>query len=81
MNNEEWVPCASSLLRCPDIIRITWLERVMAERLEHKTENISRVLERTGNDWEQTFFVMLARQLGAPANSDAMEGLGFKDST
>src|SRR4030095_12715930 len=33
---------------------------------------------RCGQDWEQAFFVILARQLGAPANSDAMESLGLK---
>ena len=51
----------------------------MAERLESKTAYISTILERCGYDWEQTFFVMLARHLGAPANSDAMEKLAFKD--
>ena len=78
MNNEEWIPCASSLHAVGDITRIMWLERLMAERLESKTEYISTILERCGFDWEQTFFVMLARHLGSPANSDAMENLATK---
>ncbi|MBP7239821.1 MAG: DUF2851 family protein, partial [Saprospiraceae bacterium] len=78
MNNKEWVPCASSLLQVSSIIRTTWLERMKAERLEHKTEFIIKLLERCQYNWEQTFFVMLARQLGAPANSDAMEVLSTR---
>ncbi|MGB4849838.1 MAG: DUF2851 family protein [Saprospiraceae bacterium] len=78
MNNEEWVPCASSLASVASITRTSWLERLMSERLESKTENIHKILERCGHDWEQAFFVVLSRQLGAPANSDAMESLALK---
>ena len=78
MNNQEWVPCASSLLQVSPLIRSTWLERLMAERLEHKTSHITTLLARTGQHWEQVFFVLLARQLGAPSNSDTMEELCLK---
>ena len=78
MNNKEWVPCASSLLQVDSIIRTSWLERMKAERLEHKTEYVLKLLERCQYNWEQTFFVMLARQLGAPANGDAMEVLSTR---
>ena len=78
MNNEEWIPCALSLSSVSEITRTFWLERLMSERLESKTEAVSRILGQCGNDWEQAFFVLLARQLGAPANSDAMESLGIR---
>ncbi len=78
MNNREWVPCASSLKQVSDLVRVSWLERLMAERLESKTDYIATILERCIGDWEQTFFVMLSRHLGSPANSDAMENLGLK---
>lgn len=78
MNSEEWIPCASSLSHVPDIIRTSWIERLMAERLESKTNYIRQILERCGNNYEQAFFVMLTRYLGAPANSDPMENLGLK---
>lgn len=55
-----------------------WLERIMVERLENKTNYISSIYDRCARDWEQTFFVMLSRHLGAPANSDAMENLALK---
>ena len=78
MNNEEWVPCASSLSLVPDMIRTSWLERLMIERLERKTDYIRGIHARCEQDYERAFFVLLARQLGAPANSDAMENLGIK---
>jgi len=78
MNNQEWIPCASSLLQVNQVVRRSWLDRMMAERLEYKTTYISKMLDHCGQHWEQTFFVMLARQLGAPTNSDAMEELCLK---
>lgn len=78
MNNEEWVPCASALKDVPAIIRTSWLDRLMAERLEHKTGHVLQVLDRCRQDWEQTFYVMLARQLGAPTNGDPMEELALR---
>ena len=78
MNNQEWIPCASSLSQVSDVVRHSWLDRMMAERLENKTTHITHILDRCGQHWEQIFFVMLARQLGAPANSDAMEELCLK---
>jgi hypothetical protein len=75
MNNEEWVPCASALMDVSGIIRTSWLERMMAERLEEKTEGVLRLLNRCAFNWEQVFYIMLARQLGAPTNADPMEVL------
>lgn len=75
MNNEEWVPCGSSLMSVSAIVRTSWLERMMAERLEQKTEAVLRILHRCTDNWEQTFYMMMTRQLGAPVNSEAMETL------
>jgi hypothetical protein len=73
MNNQEWIPCAASLGQVNNIIRISWLDRMMAERMEAKTTFVFQLLERCGHHWEQVFFILLARQLGAPVNSHAME--------
>jgi hypothetical protein len=75
MRNEEWVPCASSLHEVSALVRSSWLERLMAERLEDKTIAIHQIRNQYKGDWEQTFYVLLARQLAAPVNSHAMEAL------
>ena len=80
MNSQEWVPCASALMSVAEMVRTSWLERLMAERLEQKAEHIHRLLDRCRHNWEQVFFVLLSRQLGAPANSDAMEELALRVS-
>lgn len=78
MNNQEWVSCASALEGLSPIMRHAWLDRMMAERLESKAGIIHRLLDKTAGDQEQAFYVLLARQLGAPANGDAMEELGLR---
>lgn len=75
MSNEEWVPCAPALMEVTPVLRTSWLSRMMVERLEEKSETIHRIRETYKGDWEQTFYVLLARQLAAPVNSDAMEDL------
>lgn len=78
MNNAAWIPCAGSLSQIPTIIKTSWLERLMTERLERKMQRIDAIYGRCANDYEQAFFVLLARQMGAPSNSDPMEELGYK---
>ncbi|HEX6180997.1 MAG TPA: DUF2851 family protein [Chitinophagaceae bacterium] len=78
MNNEEWVPCASALNTVSPLIKTSWLDRMMAERLEQKTDLVLRLLDRCANNWDQAFYALLSRQLGAPANSEAMEELGTR---
>src|SRR5690606_35028590 len=78
METAGWVPCAEALPDIPDLVRTGWLARLMAERLDVKSGRIQRILERTHTDWEQTFFILVARQLGAPANADPMEELTYR---
>ncbi len=75
MSNEEWVPCAPALADVTPVLRTSWLSRMMVERIEEKSETVHRIREKYKGDWEQTFYVLLARQLAAPVNSDAMEDL------
>lgn len=78
MNNQEWVPCATSINAVSDIVKTSWLERLMAERLESKTIYIHQIVDRCSQDYEQAFFVMMARNLGAPTNANAMENLSMR---
>lgn len=78
LESESRVPCARELARVPEVVRTTWLARIMSERLEARTLAIGRLLERTRGDWEQVFFAWLARYLGAPTNADPMEALALR---
>lgn len=78
MNQAAWVPCAPMLPSVPARVRTTWLARLMAARLEARSSAIEPILARTQLDWEQTFFIWLARHIGAPANADALEALATR---
>lgn len=75
MHNDQWVPCQDALPQVNDIIKESWLQRLMAERLESKTHIISDTLNHMNNDWESICYQKLARALGNQVNSDAMEML------
>ena len=78
MNNQNWVPCAPALDSISPLVKTSWLARLMSERLQAKTERIRQILQRCHDDYEQAFFVLLARHLGSPANSEAFENLAIK---
>ncbi|MEP7268907.1 MAG: DUF2851 family protein [Saprospiraceae bacterium] len=75
MENQSWVPCEKSIGNTSDITRHSWLQRLMAERLEHKSKRILLDLESNNGDWESVCYQKLARALGGKVNNDPMEML------
>lgn len=45
------------------------------DRLYHKSQQVSDILHSTGNDWEETLYIMLARYFGAKVNTEPFERL------
>lgn len=70
LHNENWIPCQSQLVQVTQLTRELWLDRMLVERLEQKTETIRRTLERNKRNWEETFFQCLARSFGVKVNAD-----------
>jgi hypothetical protein len=54
------------------------MDRLVAERLERKTDYISTKLTKTINDWEEVFYQMLLRNIGSPVNSEPFERLALQ---
>lgn len=50
-----------------------WIDRLLIERLQVKTERIKQILNDSQNNWEQAFYVTLCRAFGFGVNSDAMQ--------
>ena len=69
------IPCQPQFLDVEASLRTLWVERVAIERLEHRVVRFRHLLERNGQNWEETFFQVLARNLGQPANADPFEEL------
>lgn len=67
----SFINCETDMLEVDSFIFENWLERLYFERLEHKSETISKLLENSKNDWEQVLFTLLLKSFGSKINSDA----------
>jgi len=61
----------------PDFSAITeaWLQHPLQLRLQHKAQQIDKVLLESQGDWEAVFYRVLARSLGGKVNAQAMDTL------
>ncbi len=75
MHNTAFIPCEKSLRGVPDLVWISWKERLAVERLERKVMTIRKHLSETKNHWEEVFWWMLARNFGIHVNSDTFEAI------
>ena len=75
MQAQAWIPCARNERVISSPALRAWYERVLVERLANKTNRISQVLEKTEQDWEETFYRLLGRNFGFNVNADAFEAL------
>ncbi|MBL7829365.1 MAG: DUF2851 family protein [Saprospiraceae bacterium] len=73
--DREKIPCANFWKNTPDIIRSNWLDRMLVERLEQKTEQVARYLAMTQNHWEEAFYLLLAANFGLKVNVSPFEML------
>jgi hypothetical protein len=72
-NSPESIPCAKHFAKVPELTVYMWLERLAVERLEYKTKFIAQELQQSRYNWEQTFYLFLAKNFGTPVNTDAFE--------
>jgi hypothetical protein len=77
LNSVSNIPCKNHLPEIEKKIVNSWLSVLGIERLERKTNDIFTHLERFNNSWEQSFYVLLARNYGFGLNSDEFERLAL----
>lgn len=51
----------------------SWLERMLIERLENKTKYARHIFTSTQNDFQQTLYLLLARNFGFKVNAEPFE--------
>ncbi len=71
----EWIPCATNLKQVSDLVIYSWLDRVLVDRLQRKTDFILQILNDTHNDWQEAFYISLARSFGFSTNNQPFEQL------
>lgn len=77
MHNSRKIACFDTIASIPKISVNSWINALALERLERKTHDIYRHLERYNNSWEETLYVLLARNFGFGLNSDEFERLAL----
>ncbi|MBL4651655.1 MAG: DUF2851 family protein [Flavobacteriales bacterium] len=63
------IPCQSFLPSIDEFTMRNWQDRLVIERLERKSGVIVDSLEETNNDWEETFYRLLAKNFGFKLNA------------
>ncbi len=75
LRNEKWVACERFL---PGINKFEihfWLAKLAIERLSSKSDVILKTLLETNNNWEESFYIHIARSFGLKENTLAFEML------
>lgn len=75
MASQHWIACERQVGMAKPFTVNTWLERMAVERLEQKTEAVSKRLILNRFDWENTHYQLLLRYFGMKVNSEAFETL------
>lgn len=71
MRGNGAVPCAGHLTGMEEARIGAWLDRVLVERLERKTEAVLRLVREAGGDPEEALYLLLARAFGMKVNEAA----------
>ena len=77
LHNEYWVPCQHQFASISKMTKNLWLDRLLVERLERKTELIKTVLQKNKMDWEESFYQFTARNFGLKINVEPFELLAI----
>ena len=73
IETSHYPACYRLIPRLPKLLLHSWLSSLQTERFEQKTQRIQAQLTQSKGDWEQAFFLTLARNFGFGTNSDAFE--------
>ncbi|MBN8667839.1 MAG: DUF2851 family protein [Chitinophagales bacterium] len=71
----QFIPCERSISRVSEEVWLKWKERLMVERMEHKSKPILLKLEENHFHWEETCWWMLAGNFGGKVNGSAFQAL------
>ena len=70
---DRYPACFRIIPQLPSFLLHSWLSTLQVERFENKTQQIEKHLHEYNQDWENAFFITLARNFGFGVNSDTFE--------
>ena len=75
MRSRLWIPCEKLISGIQQFTWLSWLERIVVERLEAEVKDVYTCLVENNYDWEETMYQRVMRYLGMKVNNDAFERL------
>ncbi|MEZ5045713.1 MAG: DUF2851 family protein [Chitinophagaceae bacterium] len=78
MNQRSFIACEQHLNEVKNIVITQQLDRMLAERLEQKVENIELLLEQSKQNWQEVFYIILAKAFGLYINQYPFEQLALQ---
>lgn len=75
MASKKWIPCFDEISSVENFFIKNWLDRMLIERLERKSDEIQEVLIQNDFSWEDTFYQVLARYFGMKVNAEPFHQL------
>ena len=75
LRSRLWIPCEKMIAGIQQFTWLSWLERVLVERLEIEVKDVFARLVENNYDWEETMYQRVMRYLGMKVNNDAFERL------
>ncbi len=67
--DDSFIPCHKSLSTLNTSLIYFWLSALTIERLSEKTASIQELLKSTKNNWEEAYYINLARSFGLKINA------------
>ncbi|NHE59115.1 DUF2851 family protein [Cyclobacterium plantarum] len=64
--------CSEALVKVPDILKFSMLEKALVERLQEKSRMVLTLLEENKQDWEETAYQWLFYAFGFKTNANPM---------
>lgn len=75
IKSRRWIPCEKIIGGIQQFTWLSWLERIVVERLEVEVKDVFSTLAATHYDWEETLYQRIMRYCGLKVNNDAFERL------
>lgn len=75
LKQKDSIPCGPHIGTVSRLHISSWMEALVAERLQRKTSDLLYIFSQCSNDWNEVFYVSLCRSFGFGINSDAFERL------
>ncbi|MBN2665329.1 MAG: DUF2851 family protein [Bacteroidales bacterium] len=75
VNNPCAIACRDEIEGTDIFLLRSWLNSLLIERLQMKSEAVMKIWTATGNDWDETFYRVLSRYFGFRVNTEPFEML------